>query len=126
MYYTVGVPKNFTKFTGKHLCRSLFFNKVTGLHHLFYRTPPRNCFRRFIYFRAHYERAFFLKTRSSRPEVFCKKGVSKNFTKFTGKHLCQCLFFNPFHATGLFLYPQKNTENLWFSDGFRQCRNSMA
>ena len=32
--------------------------------------------------------------RSSRPEVFCKKGVLKNFTKFTGKHLCQSLFFN--------------------------------
>ena len=24
--------------------------------------------------------------RSSRPEVFCKKGVLENFTKFTGKH----------------------------------------
>ena len=32
--------------------------------------------------------------RSSRPKVFCKKGVLKNFTKFTGKHLCQSLFFN--------------------------------
>ena len=31
---------------------------------------------------------------SSRPEVFCKKGVLKNFTKFTGKGLCQSLFFN--------------------------------
>ena len=31
---------------------------------------------------------------SSRPEVFCKKGVLRNFTKFTGKHLCQSLFFN--------------------------------
>ena len=28
------------------------------------------------------------------PEVFCKKGVLKNFTKFIGKHLCQSLFFN--------------------------------
>ena len=26
--------------------------------------------------------------------MFCKKGVLKNFTKFTGKHLCQSLFFN--------------------------------
>ena len=33
-------------------------------------------------------------SRSSRPEVFCKKGVLKNFAKFTGKHLCQNLFFN--------------------------------
>ena len=32
--------------------------------------------------------------RSSLPEVFCKKGVPRNFTKFTGKHLCQSLFFN--------------------------------
>ena len=24
---------NFTKFTGKYLCRSLFFNKVAGLSH---------------------------------------------------------------------------------------------
>ena len=27
------------------------------------------------------------------PEVYCKKGVLKNFAKFTGKHLCQSLFF---------------------------------
>ena len=26
-----GVLKNFTKFTGKHLCQSVFFNKVAGL-----------------------------------------------------------------------------------------------
>ena len=34
------------------------------------------------------------KGRSSRPEVFCKKGVLRNFAKFTGEHLCQSLFFN--------------------------------
>ena len=30
----------------------------------------------------------------SRPEVFCKKGVLRNFARFTGKYLCQSLFFN--------------------------------
>ena len=25
--------------------------------------------------------------------MFCKKGVLRNFAKFTGKHLCQSLFF---------------------------------
>ena len=30
--------------------------------------------------------------RNSRLEVFCKKGVLRNFTKFTGKHRCQSLF----------------------------------
>ena len=32
--------------------------------------------------------------RSSPPEVFCKKGVVRNVSKFTGKHLCHSLFFN--------------------------------
>ena len=32
--------------------------------------------------------------RSSRPDVFYKKGALRNFTKFTGKHLCQSLFSN--------------------------------
>ena len=31
---------------------------------------------------------------SSRPEVFCKKSVVRNFTKYTRKHLYQSLFFN--------------------------------
>ena len=33
-------------------------------------------------------------SRSSRSEVFCKRGVLRNFTKFTGKHLCKSVFFN--------------------------------
>ena len=32
--------------------------------------------------------------RSSRPGVFCRKGVLRNFAKFKGKLLCQSLFFN--------------------------------
>ena len=32
--------------------------------------------------------------------MFCKKGVLKNFTKFTGKHLCQSLFFNKVAGLG--------------------------
>ena len=32
--------------------------------------------------------------KSSRPKVFCKMNVLKNFAKFTGKHLRQGLFFN--------------------------------
>ena len=30
--------------------------------------------------------------RSSRPEMFCKKAVLRDFPKFTRKHLCQSLF----------------------------------
>ena len=32
--------------------------------------------------------------RSSSQEMFCEKDVLRNFTKSTGKHLCQSLFFN--------------------------------
>ena len=58
----------------------------------------------------------FFPRRSSRPEAFCKKGVLKNFAKFTGKHLRQSLFFNKFvgfrsvtlekieHGTDVFLW----------------------
>ena len=33
-------------------------------------------------------------SRRSRPRVFCKRGVLRNFPKFTGKHRCQRTFFN--------------------------------
>ena len=39
-------------------------------------------------------------SRSSRPQVFCKKGVFRNFAKLTGNHLCQSLFFNTDAALG--------------------------
>ena len=45
--------------------------------------------------------------RSSRPEVFSKKGVLRNFTKFTGKHVCQSLLFNKvavLHLLVVFLF----------------------
>ena len=32
--------------------------------------------------------------RNTRPDVFCKKGVLRNFAKITGKHLCPSVFFN--------------------------------
>ena len=31
MFYKKGVLRNFAKFTGKHLCQRLFFNKVAGV-----------------------------------------------------------------------------------------------
>ena len=38
---------------------------------------------------------FYLNIEKQQPEVFCvRKGVLRNFTKFTGKHVCQGLFFS--------------------------------
>ena len=36
----------------------------------------------------------YLKLIFKRSQVFHKKGVLRNFAKFTRKHLCQSLFFN--------------------------------
>ena len=33
-------------------------------------------------------------TSECQKELFCEKGVLKNFTKFTGKHLRQSIFFD--------------------------------
>ena len=45
--------------------------------------------------------------RSSHPEVFCKKGVLKNFVKSPSKHLLLCLFLIKLQASGLQLYLKK-------------------
>ena len=44
------------------------------------------------------------------PEVFYKKGVLRNFSKFTGKHLYQSLFFNKVAGSGtcVFLWILRN------------------
>ena len=58
--------------------------------------------------------------RSSQLEVFCKKSVLRNFTKFTGKHLCQSLFLIKLQARRFpadfvkFLRTAFYTEQLWW------------
>ena len=59
--------------------------------------------------------------KSSLPEIFCQKGVLRNFAKFTGKQLCQSLSFNK--VAGLRRFPVNFakflktlflTEHLWW------------
>ena len=38
--------------------------------------------------------------RSSRQDLFCKKGALRSFAKFTGKHLCHSLFLIKLQASG--------------------------
>ena len=57
------------------------------------------------------------------PEVFCKKGVRKNFAKFTGKHLSRSLFFNKeLQARGVQLYLKMTLQHVFsfeFSEVFK-------
>ena len=57
--------------------------------------------------------------KSSRPEVFCKKCVLRNFTKFTEKHLSQSLLKRLWHSCFLlnfvkFLRTLFYIEHLWW------------
>ena len=54
--------------------------------------------------------------RSSRSDVLCKKGVLRNFAKFTGKQLCQRLFFDKVACLRpvKFLRAPFLTEQLWW------------
>ena len=47
---------------------------------------------------------FECKNKKQPPEVFCKNGVLRNFTKFTGKRLYQSLYFNKVAGLALQLY----------------------
>ena len=54
--------------------------------------------------------------RSSHQRCSIKKGILRNFTKFTGERLCQSLFFNK--VAGLHPWKRQKTR---FSDVFRKC-----
>ena len=54
------------------------------------------------------ETAWIKKLRSSHLDVFCKKGILRNFAKFSGKHLCQSLFLNK--VAGLQLYLKRDLQ----------------
>ena len=41
----------------------------------------------------HSKQKLFVSYQTFLPKVFCKKSVPRNFAKFTGKYLCQIIFF---------------------------------
>ena len=53
------------------------------------------------YFNADNHYSLLHRFRSTRPEMFRKKGVLNNYTKFTGKHLCQSLILKKLQASTL-------------------------
>ena len=84
--------QSWPKQTKTKLCRLFSFRIITArsgpiLHKKFYCAMLSQTYLDNI------EYTIFL-CRSSRPKVFCKNGILKNFTKCTEKHLCQSLFLN--------------------------------
>ena len=66
---------------------------------------------------SNYEKKVYQFNRSSHRRCTVKKGVVRNFVKFTGKHLCRGLFLIKLQAWGLQLY-KKETPAQVFSCKF--------
>ena len=116
---TPALESLFNKVAGLKACNFFKGDSNTGVflwnirdfsEHIFWRTSVTNCF---CFFKTmtrqipeQWRGSFMKKIRSSHQRCSIKKVVLGNFTKFTGKHLCQSLFFNK--VAGLSLRPQWN------------------
>ena len=98
-----GALRNFTTFTGKHLCQRLpqgcnFIKKetLTQVFSCQFCEISKNAFLHRTPLVAVSVSSFLLHTKiqMQSPELPCKKDALRNFAKFTGKHLCQRLVFN--------------------------------
>ena len=92
------ILKSFTKITWKYLRKILFLKSPSQMFSCeYYKIFKDN------YFVEH------LRCRSSRPEVFCEKGILRNFAKFAEKYLCQSLFFNKVARVSFSSFIKKET-----------------
>ena len=105
MFCEKGALRNFTKFSGKHLCQNLFFNKVAGLRSgtllkkkLWHRCFPLN-FVKFL--RAPFLTEHFWWLLLSIVEMFFQ---SKYFFKLNAFYRVKNHFYNlkVFHVLGVF------------------------
>ena len=83
VFYKKGVLKNFSKFTGKHLCQSLFFDKVAGLRPFLQNTSGRlllNIFKRRPFLNNHVDSENLF----SFPQKICSLGALRSGYKFVG------------------------------------------
>ena len=94
MFFKIGVLKGFVNFTGKHLCWSLFFDKVTEACNFIKKRLQHSCFPAKF---ANFFRTFFCRT----PPV----AASVNS--------------DPFLANVPVLYPPENTRKPTFSNVLR-------
>ena len=131
MFFKKGILKTFLKFTGKHLYRCLFFHYVAYdvikketllqlfpcefckiLKQPFSGTPSSDShciFTKIIFQKlGKLNTGFYVRCTSyiwrQPPGVFLRKVFFKNFPNFTGKHLCESLFFNKVAGLSLQLY----------------------
>ena len=69
MFYEISIIKDFAKFTGKHLCRSLWFNKVAGV---------------FLWILRNFKNTFFIK--QLRATISWLKFIAAKLTRYNCKY----------------------------------------
>ena len=74
----------------KKICNFIIRNRI----HYYCEVFKNTSFEKYLWEAACENQHLSEKLRSSRPEVFCKTGILRNFAKFTVKHLGQSLLFN--------------------------------
>ena len=96
MFCSKVVLQNFAKLIGKHICQSLFFNKVACFHSpKGSRNESVKCKKLghhlldFSHTNAHFNVYI-----SCHLRCYVKEGAIRNFAKFTWRHLCQTTFSN--------------------------------
>ena len=81
----------------ENTCFGVFLNKVAGLRSFFDRiSPVAACFIELEFLLLNLSVYFYSRVtafKSSHWRCSVRKGVLRNFPKFTGRHLCQSLFF---------------------------------
>ena len=119
MYYIRGVLKHLTKLKGKHLCPISFSIKLlipgTLLKRdsgtIFFPVNFVKCFKTFfpqqIRTTASENIAMISNDKSSHCACSVRKGVLRNFGKFSGKHLYQSLFLNKVEGLNLQLFKKE-------------------
>ena len=116
MFIKIDVLRNLAIFTGKHRYWSLFLIKLQVFSYEIceiFRTPYGCFWNSFLHHYCYFGIKFWIR---SHRRCSVKKGVLRNFTKFTGKHLCQSLFVKKENFSCEFCEISKNTfftEHLW-------------
>ena len=83
-----------------------FYSTINHQEQCFHRTLNTGYFRP-VNIAKFLRMGFFNTSRSSRLQIFLKKGILKSFANFTGKHLCWSLFLKNLQAEGLQLHKKR-------------------
>ena len=116
-----GVPKNFVKFTGKHLCQSLFFNKVAGLSAVYWFKKKTLAQVFFCEFCENFQNNLFHRT----PPLAASQKAQNKCIRFC-LNLPARSYIDPSHIRKLNWLPVSNRSRILFANTVFKCWNGIV